>query len=285
MKQAIEKARILMEALPYIKQYRGRIVLIKFGGKAMQDSEMEQSIANDLVMMRYVGIYPVVVHGGGPEISAYMKKQGLEPKFVDGLRVTDGQTMQIVKEVLFNQINKEIVRNINRHGKLAVSVSGDNGLIEAQKKEHETTDLGYVGKVTNIDNSVIDKIIEDEKIPVVASIGKGADGHSYNINADSVAWALASALQCEKIIYLTNVDGVYSNLGKEHSLISALTYKKCEELVENEVVKAGMLPKVLSCMKALENGVHRAHILNGTIKHALLLEIFTDEGIGTMITA
>lgn len=284
MKQAIEKAKILMEAMPYIKQYRGLKVLIKFGGKAMQDTLMEQSIANDLVMMRYVGIYPVVVHGGGPEISDYMKKKGMEPKFVDGLRVTDEHTMKIVKEVLVNQINKEIVNNINSHGELAVGISDDDDLIEAQKKEHESADLGYVGRVSKINNSVVDRIIGQEKIPVIASIGKGADGHSYNINADSTAWALASALNCEKIIYLTNIDGVYNDLGKKSSLISALTHKECKELIENNVVKEGMLPKVLSCMKALENGVKRAHILNGSIKHALLLEIFTDEGIGTMIT-
>jgi acetylglutamate kinase len=275
-----------MQALPYIKQYRGQKVLIKFGGNAMQDEEMEQSIANDLVMMRYVGIHPVVVHGGGPEINAYMEKQGLEPKFVDGLRVTDAQTMKIVKEVLVNQVNAEIVSNINSHGQLAVGISGDDSnLIEAEKKKHLGTDLGFVGEVRNINTAVVEDVIASGKIPVIASIGKGADGASYNINADSVASALAAALSCEKIIYLTNVDGIYADFGKEQSLVSALTYIESKHLIEKKQVKGGMLPKVLSCMRALENNVHRAHILNGTIKHALLLEIFTDEGIGTMITA
>jgi len=284
MQDAIEKAKILMQALPYIKEYRGRKVLIKFGGKAMHDERIEQSIANDLVMMRYVGIHPVVVHGGGPEISQYMKEQGLEPKFIDGLRVTDEATMEIVKTVLVEQVNKEIVENMNKHGELAVGISGDDsGLIEARKKEHATADLGYVGSVAEIKTAVVEEIIKSGRIPVIASLGKGTDGHSYNINADSVASALAAALKCEKIIYLTNVDGIYNDFDDEHSLISALTYDECDELVSQKAVKSGMLPKVLSCMRALEKGVHRAHILNGTIQHALLLEIFTDEGIGTMI--
>ncbi|TET52655.1 MAG: acetylglutamate kinase [Actinobacteria bacterium] len=286
MEKAIEKAKILMQALPYIKEYRGRKVLIKFGGKAMQDQEMERSIANDLVMMRYVGLYPIVVHGGGPEISQYMKEHGLEPKFVDGLRVTDAKTMKIVKRVLVSKINKEITGNINIHGELATSVVGDDSeLITAEKMKHPTVDLGFVGTVKDIKTSVIEDIVKEEKIPVIASIGKDANGNSYNINADSVASALAAALGCEKIIFLTNVDGIYGNLGDDKSLISALDYNDSKQLIDKKSVMKGMLPKVLSSMRALENGVHRAHILNGTIKHALLLEIFTDEGIGTMITA
>ncbi len=286
MEKAIEKAKILMQALPYIKEYRGRKVLIKFGGKAMQDQEMERSIANDLVMMRYVGLYPIVVHGGGPEISQYMKEHGLKPKFVDGLRVTDAKTMKIVKRVLVSKINKEITGNINIHGELAISVAGDDSeLITAEKMKHPTVDLGFVGTVKDIKTSVIEDIVKEEKIPVIASIGKDADGNSYNINADSVASALASALGYEKIIFLTNVDGIYGNLGDDKSLISALAYNDSKQLIDEKSVMKGMLPKVLSSMRALENGVHRAHILNGIIKHALLLEIFTDEGIGTMITA
>lgn len=286
MEQAIEKAKILMEAMPYIKEYRGRKVLIKFGGKAMQDLKIEQSIANDLVMMRYVGLYPIVVHGGGPEISEHMKKEGLEPKFVDGLRVTDEATIKIVKHVLFELINKEIVDNINSHGDLAEGIAGDeSGLIKAQKKVHASADLGFVGNVSKINASVIEQVLNAEKIPVIATIGLGADGNSYNINADSVASALAAELNCEKIIYLTNVDGIYKDYGQEDSLISALTYEECNDLVGGREVAGGMLPKVLSCMKALKEGVHKAHILNGTVQHALLLEIFTDEGIGTMITA
>ncbi len=285
MERAIEKAKILMQAMPYIKEYRGRKVLIKFGGKAMQDQNIEQSIANDLVMMLYVGLRPVVVHGGGPDISNQMKEKGLSPKFIDGLRVTDEATLKIVKEVLVNKINKEITRNINTHGELAEGMSGDDsGLIEATKLEINNGDLGFVGDVKKINTGIIDKVIKAGKIPVVASIGKDTDGNSYNINADSVASELAATLGCEKIIFLTNVDGVHATYREDDSLISALTYKQCKELIEKKAVAGGMLPKVISCMRALEQGVHRAHILSGMIDHALLLEIFTDEGIGTMIT-
>ena len=285
MERAIEKAKILMDAMPYIKEYRGRKVLIKFGGKAMQDQKIEQSIANDLAMMLYVGLSPVVVHGGGPDISARMKEKGLQPQFIDGLRVTNKKTLKVVKEVLVDKINKEISGNINIHGKLAEGISGDtSGLIEAEKMEIEGRDLGFVGNVKKINKSVVEKIVKAGKIPVIASIGKGINGDSYNINADSVASELAAALGCEKIIFLTNVDGVHASYGDNDSLISALTYDQCKELVEKKAVSGGMLPKVLSCMSALEKGVHRAHILSGVIDHALLLEIFTDEGIGTMIT-
>ena len=285
MERAIEKAKILMDAMPYIKEYRGRKVLIKFGGKAMQDQKIEQSIANDIAMMLYVGLSPVVVHGGGPDISARMKEKGLQPQFIDGLRVTNKKTLKVVKEVLVDKINKEISGNINIHGKLAEGISGDtSGLIEAEKMEIEGGDLGFVGNVKKINKSVVEKIVKAGKIPVIASIGKGINGDSYNINADSVASELAAALGCEKIIFLTNVDGVHASYGDNDSLISALTYDQCEELVEKKAVSGGMLPKVLSCMSALEKGVHRAHILSGVIDHALLLEIFTDEGIGTMIT-
>ncbi len=285
MERAIEKAKILMDAMPYIKEYRGRKVLIKFGGKAMQDQKIEQSIANDIAMMLYVGLSPVVVHGGGPDISARMKEKGLQPQFIDGLRVTNKKTLKVVKEVLVDKINKEIAGNINIHGKLAEGISGDtSGLIEAEKMEIEGGDLGFVGNVKKINKSVVEKIVKAGKIPVIASIGKGINGDSYNINADSVASELAAALGCEKIIFLTNVDGVHASYGDNDSLISALTYDQCEELVEKKAVSGGMLPKVLSCMSALEKGVHRAHILSGVIDHALLLEIFTDEGIGTMIT-
>ncbi len=285
MERAIEKAKILMDAMPYIKEYRGRKVLIKFGGKAMQDQKIEQSIANDLAMMLYVGLSPVVVHGGGPDISARMKEKGLQPQFIDGLRVTNKKTLKVVKEVLVDKINKEISGNINIHGKLAEGISGDtSGLIEAEKMEIEGRDLGFVGNVKKINKSVVEKIVKAGKIPVIASIGKGINGDSYNINADSVASELAAALGCEKIIFLTNVDGVHASYGDNDSLISTLTYDQCKELVEKKAVSGGMLPKVLSCMSALEKGVHRAHILSGVIDHALLLEIFTDEGIGTMIT-
>ncbi|KKN06277.1 hypothetical protein LCGC14_1078920 [marine sediment metagenome] len=285
MERAIEKAKILMDAMPYIKEYRGRKVLIKFGGKAMQDQKIEQSIANDIAMMLYVGLSPVVVHGGGPDISARMKEKGLQPQFIDGLRVTNKKTLKVVKEVLVDKINKEIAGNINIHGKLAEGISGDtSGLIEAEKMEIEGGDLGFVGNVKKINKSVVEKIVKAGKIPVIASIGKGINGDSYNINADSVASELAAALGCEKIIFLTNVDGVHASYGDNDSLISALTYDQCKELVEKKAVSGGMLPKVLSCMSALEKGVHRAHILSGVIDHALLLEIFTDEGIGTMIT-
>jgi acetylglutamate kinase len=236
--------------------------------------------------MKYVGLNPVIVHGGGPEVSRHMKALGKEPKFVSGLRVTDEETIDIVKMVLVGKINKEIVSLINRHGKLAVGLSGDDGnLIIAKKKEIDGVDLGYVGEVTRINRHVLDNLIKADFIPVVATVGVGEDGMSYNINADKVAGEIAAALKADKIIFLTDVNGLYEDFEDKGSLISELKLSDCEEKLSNREINKGMLPKVEGCVTALKSGVKRAHILNGTTPHALLLEIFTDEGVGTMITA
>jgi acetylglutamate kinase len=284
VKDAMYKASILMEALPYIKEHFGKTVVIKYGGNAMVDDVLKDSIASDVVLMKYVGMNPVVVHGGGPEISKFMKKAGKEVKFVDGLRVTDKETMEIVKMVLVGKINKEIVTLINRHGWQAAGVSGDDGdLIHARKKTGPV-DLGYVGDVEEISPKIVNDLISEDFIPVIASVGIGRDGNSYNINADLVAGEIAAAIGADKIIFLTDVAGLYRDFNDKESLISELTEKECRQMVEEKHVESGMLPKLSGCLKALEGEVSRAHILDGTIPHALLLEVFTKEGVGTMIT-
>jgi len=284
MQDVMEKAQILTEALPYIKEYHGKTVVIKYGGAAMERTDLKEVVATDIVLMKYVGLNPVIVHGGGPEVSRYMKAMGKEVKFVNGLRVTDEETIDIVKMVLTGKINKEVVSLINRHGKLAVGLSGDDGnLIIARKKQTNGVDLGFVGEVVKINRQVLDNLIKDDFIPVVATVGVGEDGMSYNINADKVAGEIAAALEADKIIFLTDVDGLYEDFNDKDSLISELNLSECEQKLVERKINQGMIPKVEGCVAALKGGVKRAHILNGTIPHALLLEIFTDKGIGTMI--
>jgi len=288
MEKAREKARILMEALPYIKEYYGKTVVVKFGGSAMEDDSLKEKFASDIVLMRYVGMNPVVVHGGGPEVTRYMEKLSLQVQFVDGHRVTDEATMEVAKMVLVGKVNKEIVSLINVHGTLAVGLSGEDGnLIMARKRRHrkgqDEVDLGFVGDVERVNPAILLNLFRDEFIPVVASIGVDEKGVSYNINADLVAGALAAALQADKLIYLTDVDGIYRDLADGGSLIPELSVKEAEELVESGALGSGMLPKVQSCVEAVKAGVRRAHIINGTVDHALLLELYTDAGIGTMI--
>lgn len=280
---AVVKAAILMEALPYIKEHAGKTVVIKYGGKAMIGEDLKKMITSDVAWMKYVGMKPVVIHGGGPEITKYMEKIGKEVKFVEGLRVTDDETMDIVKDVLVDKVNKGLVSLINQHGQLAVSVSGDGGLIRARKKE-APVDLGLVGVVEYIEPGLLTDLIEQDYVPVVASLGIGKDGQSYNINADHVAGEIAATLQTDKIIFLTDVAGLYRDFSDKNSLISELTLKEAFKMVEEKLISEGMLPKVEGCISALKGGVNRAHILDGTIPHALLLEVFTREGVGTMIT-
>lgn len=284
MEKVMERAHILTEALPYIKQYHGKTVVIKYGGAAMEREDLKEVVATDIVLMKYVGINPVIVHGGGPEISRFMKALGKEVKFVNGLRVTDKETMEIAKMVLVGKINKEIVSLINRHGKISVGVSGDDGnLIIAKKAQTGEVDLGYVGEVSRINQEVLRNLIEDDFVPVVATVGVGEDGMSYNINADKVAGEIAAALNADKIIFLTDVDGLYKDFEDKDSLISELTLAECERQLASKEISQGMLPKVEGCVAALRGGVEKAHILNGMVPHALLLEIFTDQGVGTMI--
>jgi acetylglutamate kinase len=290
MDKAYEKAAVLMEALPYIKDYYGKTVVVKFGGNAMQNEALKEKFASDIVLMRYVGMNPVIVHGGGPQVTEYMKRLALEVHFVDGHRVTDASTMEIAKMVLVGKVNKEIVSLINRHGTLAVGLSGEDGnLLIARKKiqsgEGGPIDLGFVGEVATVNPGILMNLIGEAFIPVVASIGADEAGQSYNINADLVAGALAAALEADKLIYLTDVDGIYRDMSDADSLIPELNSREAVRLLEEGGLGSGMLPKMQSCVQALRSGVKRAHIINGKIDHSLLLELFTDAGIGTMVVA
>ena len=281
MKDLLAKAEILTEALPYIKRTWGRRVVIKYGGAAMTDPALREQVASDIVLMKLVGINPVVVHGGGPEITSYMERLSMPVEFFDGLRVTTSEAMEVVRMVLVGKVNPELVAAINAHGRLAVGVSGDDGnLVTAKQRDAR---LGRVGDVTAIDTTIVDNLIEDGFVPVVATVASGEDGGSFNVNADHVASELAVALQADKIIFLTDVDGLYSDLADPSSLISALTPDTAESMIADDLLGGGMVPKVAACVSALRGGVSRAHILNGTVPHALLLEVYTDEGVGTMI--
>lgn len=291
MKKLIEKAEILMESLPYIKNFYGKTFVIKYGGHAMVDEKLKESFARDVVLMKYIGINPVIVHGGGPQISQTMQRMGLTPKFVSGYRVTDAETMDIVEMVLGGKVNKEIVSLINTNGGRAVGLTGkDGGLIKAKKKfvtkedpetgAPEILDLGQMGEVESVDASLLDALEGSGFIPVIAPIGVGAKGETYNINADLVAGAVAGALSAAKLILLTDTEGILDGNG---ALIPTLTKKKVEGLIKKKVITGGMLPKVAACFDALGGKVGKVHIVDGRIPHALLLEIFTKEGIGTEI--
>jgi acetylglutamate kinase len=278
---AHEKAAILAEALPYIREFSGRTVVIKYGGHAMDDPALADLFAQDVVLMRLVGMSPVVVHGGGPQISDLMRRLGKEPEFLDGLRVTDAETVDIARMALVGKVNREIVASLNQHGSYAVGLSGeDAGLIRVEPRDER---LGFVGQVTQIDPTILDRLVREELIPVIATIGMGEGGQAYNVNADTVAGAIAESLGAEKLVYLTDVSGVYESYPDEDSLISRTDAAGLEALVEQGKADKGMIPKLLSCVQALRNGVNRAHILDGRMPHALLLEFFTREGIGTMV--
>jgi acetylglutamate kinase len=288
---SIERADILLETLPYIRRFYNKTIVIKYGGHAMVDGELKDKFAQDIVMMKYIGINPVVVHGGGPQIGELLKKFGKESKFIQGMRVTDEETMNIVEMVLVGMVNKEIVGLINRHGGNAVGLSGKDGnLIKAEKyylneekakfTPPEIIDIGLVGKVNNINSQLIISLAQNNFIPVIAPTGIGDNGETYNINADVVAGEIAAALQAEKLLLLTDVPGV---LGKNKKLINTMTNKEALKLIDNGVIEGGMFPKIKCCLKALKGGVKKAHIIDGRLKHAVLLEVFTDKGIGTEI--
>ncbi len=282
-------ARILTESLPYIRKFAGNTVVVKYGGNAMVDESLKQSFATDVVLMKLVGIHPVIVHGGGPQIGKLLKQLNIESRFVDGLRVTDSRTMDVVEMVLGGQVNKEIVSLLNRnHGK-AVGISGKDGnLIRARRLkaragaiDSELVDLGQVGEIVSIDTQVLEMMKASDFIPVIAPVGTDEDGVSYNINADSVAGSIAGVLGAEKLILLTNVAGVQDEAG---NVLTGLDVRQVEELAGTGILKGGMLPKVECALDALRSGVQSAHIIDGRVEHALLLEIFTDEGVGTLIT-
>jgi acetylglutamate kinase len=281
VKDAGEKAHILADGLPYIPEFSGKTVVIKYGGHAMENAELAELFATDVVLMRLVGMSPVVVHGGGPQISDLMRRLGKEPEFVDGRRVTDAETIDIVRMALVGKVNREIVAMVNRLGSYAVGMSGeDAGLIRVDQRDPR---LGFVGDVRAIDPTMVIRLLREELIPVIATIGVDDDGQAYNVNADTVAGAIAASLNAEKLVYLTDVAGVYKSWPDESSLISRVDVDGLEKLVTRGAVSEGMIPKLESCVSALRNGVHRAHILDGRLPHALLLEFFTREGVGTMV--
>lgn len=293
MSTALEKAAILVEALPYIKKFYGKTVVIKYGGHAMINQELKEAVLTDVVLMKYVGMHPVLVHGGGPEITGMLQRVGKVSSFVDGLRVTDAETMEIVEMVLVGKINKDIVAQINRIGGRAVGLSGkDANLFQAVKKLHrmrtaeggeEMADIGFVGEISQVNPEIITNVIREEYIPVVAPVAVGAGGESYNVNADYAAGRLAAALQADKLIILTDVEGIMADRNNPDSLISTLRVDEYAALVKRGKIDGGMIPKVECCLDALAGGVRTTHILDGRVPHSILLEVFTDKGIGTMV--
>lgn len=290
----IPKAEVLVEALPYMRAFTGKYFVIKYGGHAMVNEELMQSVIVDIVLLKYIGIKPVLVHGGGKEIDQAMQRLGKEPSFVNGLRVTDDETMEIVEMVLMGKVNQNIVSLINQQGGKAVGMSGrDAEILQARRKELQTVsseageqkvDLGRVGDVIQVNPALINTISDNGYIPVVSSIGYGKDGESLNINADHVAGELAVALKAEKMIILTDVEGIYRKKEGELDFISAISRSEIREQIKSGAINGGMIPKVESCLMALDGGVRRTHIIDGRVPHSLILEIFTDHGIGTMVT-
>lgn len=277
-----EKSHVLAEALPYIREFSGKIVVIKYGGHAMDDPALADLFAQDVVLMRLVGMNPVVVHGGGPQISDLMRRLGKEPEFVDGLRVTDAETVDIARMALVGKVNREVVTALNQHGSRAVGLSGeDAGLMHVGPRDAR---LGFVGDIRHVDTAIVDRLLGEEFIPVIATIGMDETGQAYNVNADTAAGAIAEALGAEKLVYLTDVPGVYADYPDPASLVSRIDADGLDALVADGRASEGMVPKLTSCVHALRHGVARAHILDGRIPHALLLEFFTREGIGTMVS-
>jgi acetylglutamate kinase len=291
MQKIIDKAKILIEALPYIKEFANRTVVIKYGGHAMVDEELKKSFALDVILMKYIGINPVIVHGGGPQINQFLKKMNVQSSYVQGMRVTDGETMDVVEMVLVGKVNKEIVGLINYHGGKAVGLSGRDGdLVKARKMKvykelaenapPELIDLGRVGEVTEVNAEILTTLDSQDFIPVIAPVGVGPDGQSYNINADLVAGAIAARLQAAKLMLLTDVAGVQDADGR---LISTLSCGEIDKQIKSGVISGGMIPKVNCCREAVRGGVAKAHIVDGRVEHAILLEIFTKAGVGTEI--
>jgi acetylglutamate kinase len=276
-----EKAGVLAEALPYIRRFWGKVVVVKYGGNAIGDRAALDLFAEDVVLMRSVGMRPVVVHGGGPQIGDLMERLGKVPEFRDGLRVTDAETLDIARMVLVGQVNRDIVSAINVHGPLAVGLSGEDALlITATQRAPE---LGFVGDVSDVNPGIIDRLLAEDIIPVVATIGADVAGQAYNINADTAAAAIATAVKASKLVYLTNIEGIRKDRDDPNSIVSTVTAAELEGFIANGTVDGGMIPKVRACIHAVRNGVGHAHILDGRAPHALLLEIFTHEGVGTMV--
>lgn len=281
-----EKVNLLIEALPYIKALTGKTIVVKYGGHAMENPEIKKAVILDLILLKYVGMNPVIVHGGGPEINSLLTKLNIESKYHKGLRITDQQTMEIVQMVLVGKVGQEIVTLVNRYGGKAIGLSGkDANILVARKQLVEGVDLGFVGEIDKVNIEPITSIIKAGYIPVISPVGVGVDGESYNVNADVAAGEVAAALKAEKLVMLTDVEGIFADPSKPESLITALQAGRAKRMIETGAISSGMIPKVEACVKAIESGVNRTHIIDGRIPHSMLLEIFTDAGIGTMVVS
>ena len=287
-----EQAAILVDALPFIREFYGKTIVVKYGGNAMINDDLKEKVMKDIALMKYVGIKPVIVHGGGPEITGFLKKVGKESSFVSGLRVTDEETVEIAEMVLDGKINSEIVTRLNQLGVRAVGLSGkDAGLIEAKKKlatvyegdEKKRVDIGYVGEIVKVDTTILEDLIERDYIPVIAPIGVDDKGNSYNINADDAASFLAGALKAEKLLLLTDIEGVYKDYNDKSTFLSSIKADEAKNYIKEGIISGGMIPKVTACLNALENGAKKTHLIDGRQDHSIILEIFTSKGIGTQV--
>ncbi len=293
MLDAEKRAGILVEALPYIQEFYGKTIVIKYGGNAMINEDLKQKVMEDVSLLKYVGMRPVIVHGGGPDITQFLKKVGKQSAFVSGLRVTDEETVEIAEMVLDGKVNSDIVNMLNYRGVKAVGLSGkDAGLIKAAKKlatvydeagQQADVDIGYVGQVASIDTSILDTLLNNGYIPVIAPIGVGDDGESYNINADYVAAEIAGALQAEKLLLLTDTEGVYKDFADKDTFISTLTVAEAKEYIKTGIISGGMIPKIEACLKSIESGTNKVHIIDGRQPHSIILELLTSSGIGTQV--
>ena len=284
-RSALEKTAVLIEALPYIKRFYGKVVVVKYGGNVLSGADEHTALsifAEDIVLMRSVGMHPVVVHGGGPQIADMLKKLNLTSEFRKGLRVTDAPTLEVARMVLVGKVNRDIVAALNVHGSAAVGVSGeDANLLEVTCRDPE---LGFVGDVTKVNVAFLERMLAEESIPVIATIGTDGNGQAYNVNADTAAGAIAGALRAEKLVYLTNIEGLRADVNDPTSLISSIDSQELQKMLDDGILTEGMIPKIESCIHAIDHGVAKAHILDGRIPHSLLLEVFTEEGIGTEVT-
>lgn len=282
----MNKALILTEALPYIQRLNGKTVIIKYGGNAMIDEALQYTIFQDIALLKSVGVNPIIVHGGGPDISNMLSRLSIESHFVDGLRVTDGASMEVVQMVLAGKLNKDIVASLSLLGVKAIGLCGkDAGLLKVRKKVGKGgADLGFVGEIVEVNARLLTTLAQDEYIPVIAPVGVDENGQSYNINADTVAGEIAVALEAEKLMFLTDIDGIYLDRNDPNTLLPVVTIEQIHQFIEDGTIDGGMIPKVQGCIRAVEQGVKRTHIVNGTIPHPIVLEIFTDSGIGTMVT-
>ena len=281
MQKNLEKAEVLIEALPYIQRFNRKIIVVKYGGSAMVDDTLKEQVIQDVTLLKLIGFKPIIVHGGGKEISRWVSKVGMKPKFIDGLRVTDEDTMELVEMVL-GKVNKDLVQLVEGLGVRAIGISGKDGkLLTVEPKECENGDLGYVGDVTQVNAQILLDLIQKDFLPIVAPIGLSDDNQTYNINADDAACAIAKAVKAEKLAFLSDISGVLKDPEDPKSFISELTVSRAKELIEEGTISGGMLPKITNCIEAIESGVHRVHIIDGRIPHCLLLEIFTNRGSGT----